>query len=298
MDFGVHPSIGELTDRNRLKTLLGELENYGYSGVYLADSLSEEADPLTVLAAASTIESSLLLGTCVYILPMRNPLLVAKQTSTIQRLSHGRLVFGVGVGWRDFEFEALQAPFAERGQVMDESIEIMLKAWREEAVSYQGKHFRLEGVDVGALCSPERPRLWVGGNSVASMKRAWKYANAWIPTDFSPEDYAKASLKRSELGLDSEKTDLAAHLALLVSRDRAAARNTAASVAQLFGETAEEFSSGSLVGSPEDVARRLEDYVGQGVRHVVVSTHLLGSPDKEMEAVRLFAQEVMPSFKK
>jgi probable F420-dependent oxidoreductase len=136
-------------------------------------------EPLVVLGAVAAVTSRIALGTSVVIAPMRNPVLLAKQAATIDALSGGRLVLGVGVGWLREEFEALGADFEARGEVLDEWIAIARACWTGSAGPYEGEHYRLPGP---IYCRPAPAHgipILVGGMSRAALRRA-AAADGWL----------------------------------------------------------------------------------------------------------------------
>ena len=160
-------------------------------------------DPLIPLAYAAAITSKLKLSTGVIILPQRHPLYLAKQLATLDVLSNGRLMVGIGSGWMKEEFDALQVPFNVRGARTDESIEAMRTLWREAVASFYGKHFYFK--DVKSYPKPLQKNgipIHIGGHSVAAARRAGRYGDGFFPTVTSPEklrelfDLARAEAKK------------------------------------------------------------------------------------------------------
>ncbi|MEM0121439.1 MAG: TIGR03619 family F420-dependent LLM class oxidoreductase [Thermoprotei archaeon] len=296
--FYVHVGLDGSEDAAWFRRVAPEIEGMGFRGVFLADSLSSRNEPLIPLTGFATSSSSLSVGTCVYILPMRNPLIVAKQVSSIHRLCGGRFIFGVGVGWRQWEFDAVGVEYASRGSRTDEMIEILKLAWRDDPVSYNGKHFRFEPIDVGAVLG-EAPPIWVGGNSMAAIRRAARYGDAWIPTDLSLDEYeAKIPKLRSELnrlGRPHTTFNVCSHLALIVDSVGAKAHALAAKVASSFNEKPEDFENHALVGDPASVAERIAEYTALGVEHHVLSTFLTQTKETLLDTLRLFSTQVAPS---
>jgi probable F420-dependent oxidoreductase len=136
-------------------------------------------EPLVVLGAAAAVTKRISLGTSVVIAPMRNPVLLAKQAATIDALSGGRLVLGVGAGWLREEFQALGADFEARGEVLDEWISIMRACWTGSAGPFEGKHYTLPGP---IYCRPAPTGgipILVGGMSRRALRRAAS-ADGWL----------------------------------------------------------------------------------------------------------------------
>jgi probable F420-dependent oxidoreductase len=139
-------------------------------------------DPFTLLAWLSGLTTRIELGTTVAILPYRSPLQLARVSANIDRLSGGRFILGVGVGWAREEFDALGIDFGKRGAIADEYLESLLELWTNDEASYRGRFLRFENVETGPrpLRTPHPP-IWVGGSSDAAMRRAARYADAWHP---------------------------------------------------------------------------------------------------------------------
>jgi probable F420-dependent oxidoreductase len=144
-------------------------------------------DPLIPLAYAAAITTKIKLATGVVILPQRHPLYLAKQLATLDVLSHGRLMIGIGSGWMKEEFDALGIDFHARGALTNESIQAMRAIWRDYPASFHGKHFHFH--DVKSLPKPVQKDgvpLHIGGHSPAAARRAGRFGNGFFPTVADP----------------------------------------------------------------------------------------------------------------
>ena len=137
-------------------------------------------DPLTAFAFVAACSARLRLFTNVIVLPYRNPFILAKAAATLQILSDNRLILGVGVGYQKEEFDALGVPYAERGALADEAIEVMRQAWAGGEVVREGRHFNAPGNEPRPVPTPAPP-IWVGGGSDRALVRAAKYGDGWLP---------------------------------------------------------------------------------------------------------------------
>ncbi len=144
-------------------------------------------EPVVALSAIAPATSRAELGVSVLILPMRNPVLFAKQAANIDALSRGRLVLGVGVGWLREEFEALGANFGARGEVLDEWLEIARACWTGSAGPYDGKHYRLPEAIYCRPVPTRTPPVLAGGMSRLALERAGRIADGWV-AQFSMDD--------------------------------------------------------------------------------------------------------------
>ncbi|GAA2755119.1 TIGR03619 family F420-dependent LLM class oxidoreductase [Actinopolymorpha rutila] len=145
-------------------------------------------EPFTAMAWLAGVTEHLELGTSVAIAPYRNPLLTARMTTAIDQFSKGRVVLGVGVGWSESEFAALNAPpFRRRGDVTDEYLATVKALWTSERATYEGEFVSFRDVYSGP--PPVRrphPPIWVGGSSRAGLRRAVTYGDAWHPINPRP----------------------------------------------------------------------------------------------------------------
>jgi alkanesulfonate monooxygenase SsuD/methylene tetrahydromethanopterin reductase-like flavin-dependent oxidoreductase (luciferase family) len=193
MRFGVSlPNFGPGVDAAAVADWARAAEAAGWDGLFLwdhlfafADGPVETVDPWIALTAAACATSTIRLGTLVTPLPRRRPVVVARQTATLDRLSGGRLVLGVGTGGFPFEWEYVgeEADPRVRGEMLDEHLSLLDRLWTGEQVRHEGRHYRAAGPDWGALCHPpplQQPRIpvWVGGTWPTST-RPFERAARW-----------------------------------------------------------------------------------------------------------------------
>lgn len=153
---------------------------YSESGTVPGGTTIAIPDPLVWLAFAGALTSTIQLATGILVLPQQHPLVVAKQVATLDRLTGGRVMLGVGAGWLREEFDALDAPFEPRGRRLDEGIEILRKAWQDGTAEHHGSEYSFNAVHVEP--KPTRtPPIIIGGHSVAAAKRAGRSADGFFP---------------------------------------------------------------------------------------------------------------------
>src|SRR6266478_5917173 len=145
------PAVGAwLPMIDEMRTLVELVESSGYNSLWVGDHISFHIailDPLLQLAQAAVISRRLIFGTGVYLVPLRNPTPVAKQVSTLDHLTEGRFIFGVGVGGEfPREYEACGVPLGERGARLSESLAVLRKLWSGEPASHDGRFYQFEGV--------------------------------------------------------------------------------------------------------------------------------------------------------
>ena len=143
-------------------------------------------DPLLSLAWAGAAAPSLELGTSVLVLPIRNPVLLAKQVASLDYLSGGRVILGVGAGWMEEEFDIIGEPFAGRGARAEEMVTLMRRYWSGESVEFEGRHYR-SAAPARMFPRPARARipiLW-GGHTDAAPRRVARCGDGWHPTQIA-----------------------------------------------------------------------------------------------------------------
>lgn len=160
----------------------------------------DSLDPFVGLAFVTAATTRLKVITNVVVLPYRNPFMTAKAAATLQVLSDGRLILGVGVGYQKLEFEALGVPFEQRGALTDEALETIRMAWKGGSVVKRGRHFHAAGNEPRPVPEPSPP-IWVGGASDKALERAALWGDGWSPyfsTHASGLDAQHASMSSME----------------------------------------------------------------------------------------------------
>jgi probable F420-dependent oxidoreductase len=292
------PTIAELEALVRL------VDDCGYDSLWVGDHIAFAVsilDPLLQLAQAAVVSRRLLLGTNVYLLPLRHPGPVAKQIASLDHLCEGRLIFGVGVGGEfPKEFAVSGVPLNERGARLSAAIPLLRELWTGEPVSYSGRYFG-EFSDV-AMQPPARqkggPPIWCGGRADAALARAGRLADGWISYVVTPDQY-RAAVEKIEAAAETSGRRLdrfgTGHL-LFVRLDKtyeaaldAAALSLSQRYAMDFRRAAERYAA---LGTPEQVAMRIRDFWHAGARHVVID--LVGPYEERPRQIEDFARNVLP----
>ena len=160
-------------------------------------------EALMTLSFVASATSRIGLGTEVLVLPQRQPVLVAKQVATLDTLSGGRVRLGVGVGWQESEYDALEEPFGNRGKRMDEAIELMRAYWGDERIDYTGAHYS----STAMAMEPKPPQgrdlpVWVGGTVERALRRVGELGDGWLANAIA--DAAIARKCRDKIGRYAE----------------------------------------------------------------------------------------------
>ena len=279
LKFGVHYPGG--SGKPDIRDFAERCEALGLHSLWFRES-ALGGDPFVPLAAAAA-SCELLLGTAVVVLPFRNPVLTARTVASLDQLSGGRLLLGVGVGGeRRREFAAYDIPVGQRGQRADESLQLMLRLWQESDVSFDGQFYKGQGVSLAIKpVQAPHPPLWIGGRlggrgryRDAALRRLARFGNGWLPYLVTPEQYA-AGLERLSLYLSQAgRTDASITRALQVNIAIYASRAEALQViregsARAYGLSVEQLEQYYAFGHAEDVANRLAEFAATGVEHFV-----------------------------
>jgi probable F420-dependent oxidoreductase len=175
-------------------------------------------DPFSLLAFLAGRTRRIQVGASVIVLPYRNPLVTAKAAATVDQVSNGRFIFGVGVGWDEAEFKDLGLPFKERGAMTDEYLAIIKAAWSADVPTYTGRYLTFGGATFAPRpAQSPHPPLWAGGApgalSAPAMRRAATQCDAWHPLALGWEDLEKGIATVRELAARAGRPKGAVRLA-------------------------------------------------------------------------------------
>lgn len=285
------------------RAVVEEAERHGFDSLWVGDHVAFPLpilDPFLQLAQMAVFSDRLLLGTSVYLLPLRHPVLVAKQVATLDRLCGGRLVLGVGVGGEfPGEYAACEVPVRTRGQRLSEAIPLVRSLVRGEPTSAAGKAFRFpETTLVPPSLQPDGPPIWCGGRAPAALRRMGRMGDGWVSYVVTPERYRagletiaqEAARSRRKIGRFGTGHLLFTRIddSLEASLDIAAA-HLSRRYAMDFREPARRYAA---LGAPQDVAARIAAFRDAGVRHVILD--LVGPFEERGAQLERFAKEVAP----
>lgn len=257
---------------------------YAEGGQFIVPAQLPFLEPLTCLAYLAGGTSRIGLGMSVLVLPYRHPLHWAKVATTIDHLSRGRLILGVGVGWMEEEFNALGAPFKERGQIADEQLDLLKVLWTDERPKFAGRFYRFE--ELGFAPKPlQQPRIpvWVGGEGPRAQRRAARYGDAWFPyfVRITPREIRARfdNVRRwaAEAGRAPEDVRFCCCLPIGLT------------------EKAVTQEEDALRGNPEQLTVALRALEGVGVEHLALQFMVPHWPERQAQIER-FAREVMPAL--
>ena len=296
MKFGVcMPHYGRDIDVDGLTEMAVAAEEMGFDSVWVTDhiilplvipdrpemNMSNMLDPLVLLAHLGAATKRVNIGTSVVILPYRNPIVLAKMISTADVLSRGRVIFGAAVGWLESEFQALRAPFSNRGQVSDEYLRLLKELWTNPSPQFEGEYFSLSGFGFSPMpVQQPHPPIWIGGASRMAVRRAVDYGDFWHPSLIGPQELSR---KAAYMRQYSASVGRRSSPQLSFRRDlRFAAAST-------------QGPRPPLQGTADEVIADLREYAEAGVTHIILD--IPGDTYREkLRAMERFVKEVKPGL--
>jgi probable F420-dependent oxidoreductase len=265
------PNFGRGSSVEAMAEIAQEAEELGFDGIGSTDHLlvprgqperyERIFEAMTVLAYLAAKTKRVKLITSVIVLFMRNPFVVAKQAATIDQLSGGRLVLGLGVGWQEQEFANVHADFRNRGRRMDEALELLRHLFSGSGEPFRGRYFSYEdGVFDPLPVNREKLPILIGGNSDAAVRRAARAADGWESTGLEIEAWERTAAKLREWAGD-RKVEAGARI--------------------------------GLSGGPDEMLAEVKRWRDAGADHLMLG---LGFTDGFVERMRLVAREVVPAL--
>ena len=249
---------------------------------YVYDRIGDKPyyEPLTVLTYVAAMTSTIGLGTSVLVLPYHNPIRLAKVAATLDVLSGGRVMLGVGVGVIEEELEAMGSPFAERGAISDEMIAVMRELWTKDDPSFLGKYHSFSGMKFTPkpVQKPHIPII-IGGTSKAAIRRAARSGTVWHPTALSPQALAEGMdyLKEQAVKADRDPSEISV------------------SISAAIGNT-HNHNRYSLGEDPEEILERSQKYQEMGLERLVVSPNTRDQTQLR-PIMEMLAEVVIPADK-
>ena len=290
------PSIDEMRE------LVELVDRCGFDSLWVGDHISFPVailDPLLQLAQAAVISRRLVFGTAVYLLPLRHPAPVAKQVATLDHLTEGRLIFGVGVGGEfPKEYEVCGVPLNERGARLSEAIPMMRKLWSGAPASHAGG--RYSAFDGVAMQPPPRqaggPPIWFGGRSEAALRRTGRLGDGWLAYVVTAEMYGAAIGKIAAAAAGRSLTRFGTGLLLFTRLGHTYEEALEAATIALSRRYAMDFRRAAeryaAVGPPERVEQSIRAFYAAGVRHVLLD--IVGPYEDRHDQIRWIARDVLP----
>jgi len=260
---------------------------------------------LPVLAVAAGATDELRILSSIILTPFYHPLVLARMTATLDTASGGRLILGVGVGGEyPVEFEAAGLKVNQRGRRTDECLEVMLKLWTGEPVTFSGRHFKLNGAMINPTpVQQPNPPVWVSGRRDAAMARAAKFGDGWMPYFYDAPRYRDSVEKikgyAAEAGRDLSRFQWAHFPYISIyPTEQQAAEVAAEQLGGRYlygGDFLNIVRKYCLLGTVQNCIQQLQEYIDAGARHIVFS---ISCPREDRERhLEVIAKELLPHFR-
>ena len=303
-----------------------EAERLGYYAVMGNDHLTTQQyvrkrwpdppnffEPLVTYAYCAPQTKTIKFMTGVIVLPMRHPVLLAKQVATLDHFTGGRVILGVGVGAYREEFEATQPGLKDvpRAELVEEGIHALRVLFTERHATFHGKHYQFEDVEMYPKPVQRPLPMFSGGNAEGSIRRAAELCEGWLPAGMGPERLGQARdrlFKYAEAaGRDPESIEIAPQLVVCIGRTAEAAEKDfkrsqvyehllSLQQSTLKGFDIDSYVSMNLIGSVDEVCELVERYRAAGASHFSGLLFVANNVDQLIEQMELFAETVVERF--
>lgn len=301
--FGV--TYSERSDFTDLPAYARRVEELGFDSIWVTENISSGASSLecfTALSFMAANTSRLMLGPSVMLLPLRNPVLVAQTVASLDILSGGRVVLGVGIGNDTPEHAVFGGNPRERASRSDEALEIIKRLWTEDSVTFHGKHYHMDGYQlVPKPVQKPHPRIHVGGGAATVVRRAGRFADSLIPVSKTPAEaramFESAEQTARDSGRDASSMTRVMHLFLCFADSSEEAASIASGVftRRYNSETNVPPDSPHLLGTPDHIRDTLQSFIEVGVTEFVMN--VVCPPLEGISQAERFANEVMVGFR-
>lgn len=300
INLSPHPPDEQLALAERVEAL-------DFDSLWCGDHISFNIplyDSLTLLSFYAARTRRIRVGSAVYLLALRHPTVVAKITSTLDALSGGRLIFGIGVGGEiPREFEACGVPLSERGARVSEGIEVLRTFWTQTPASFSGRFVKFDGVSIDPKpVQPGGPPIWIGGRSDAALRRAARLGDGWVSYVVTADRYRQSLEKiraaAVETGRPLDGFDTGHLTFITIDKDYETAKarwvkRLSVRYNQDFGPLAEKYG---FIGTPAQCIEQMERFIEAGCRYFLLNA-ICEVPDEAEQLERLGA-EILPYFRK
>jgi probable F420-dependent oxidoreductase len=272
--------------------------------------------PLITLAAIAENTTTLKVATALLVVPFRHPAIIAKELATLDQLTGGRILIGVGIGAYREEFEAMsgeQAQKVNRGRLIDESLTIIQKIFQEDVVTYKGEYF-----DIHKLQSYPKPvqtpfPFYIGGNSPQGRERTARFGTGWLPAALTAGEIKTAvdeiQFHCAKLGRKSAGIDIAPQMVVSVGRTREEAEKKykqsqlyhhleSLKKSTLKNQDTSAFAERNLIGTPADILEQIGRFMAAGVTTFSALLFAVNTVEEKIEAMQYFAEEVIRGMAK
>ncbi len=303
-NFTTYP---EMPDIKALVEYGVKMEQFGFDSLWVWDHVLLGVQPnfpiidsLTLLTAVAARTKKIKLGTGILVLPLRNPVMLAKQLSSMDLLSDGRMLMGMASGWYRREFDAVGVPFEKRGKIMDENLEILTRFWTEDMVKGEFTYHKIPaGVMYPKPVQKPRPPILIGGYVDVVLKRAALSGDGWLTYFYRPESFAKSWEKirnfAKEGGKDPDSLLNATQLPIRIGKSRAAIESDMMDWLGKewdYASWSESTKDSAILGTVDECVAQLKEHLAVGVQKLIFVPYKY-----QPEQVEIIAREIIPRLK-
>ena len=303
-NFTAYP---EMPDAKALVEYGVKMEQLGFDSIWVWDHVLLGVEPsfpiieaLTLLTAIAARTKKIKLGTGILVLPLRNPVILAKQLSSMDLLSDGRLIMGMASGWYRREFDAVGVPFEKRGKIMDENLDILTRFWTEEMVKGEFTYHKIPaGVMYPKPMQKPRPPILIGGYVDVVLKRAALDGDGWLTYFYRPEGFARSWAKIRDFakqgGKDPDSLLNASQLPIMIGKSRAAVESP---MMEWLGKEwdyaswSESTKDSAILGTVDECVAQLKEHLAVGVQKIIFVPYKY-----DPQQIDIIAREIIPRLK-
>jgi probable F420-dependent oxidoreductase len=278
-------------DAETFAPLVDELERLRFDSLWLSERVTGEApDPLAGLAFAAGRTEKLKLGTSVLVLPGRNPVLVAKELASIDRLSGGRLLPAFGLGVADpIEQQAFGVDRSERAKRFDEALPLMRRLWSEDSVDHHGSFFEFTGVSVRPRPVQQPMDIWLGGIAPSELRRVGRLGDGWLPSFCTVDEVAAAIPEINRVAAEHRRSIDPEHFGVLIAYRDGPVPDL---LARFLEKRRPGIDPGAVVPERRELRERIEQFVEVGASKFVALP--LVEPSVWTDELGALAELVLP----
>ncbi len=289
---------------NFLRELVEVGDKYGYDSIWLSDRIVSDRfslEPIVALSMVAAYSDRMKFGTSVLALPLRNPVVLAKQVATLDYLSRGRFFPAVGLGQEEpEEYEACGVPKGDRARRTDEAIVLMRRLWQEDKVTHEGDFFTCHDVSITPkpIFQPSPP-VWIGGRSPAAARRVGRVGDGWLVSSATPSEVGEGRDIVFDTAAQCQREIEEDHVGVLLGYYISDDYEQAATKAHQFvtrHRPDAHFTEFTAVGTTEQVGELIQQYIDAGASKFAVRPLCAG--EESMEQLEIMGQEVLPDFHK
>ncbi len=302
-NFTAYP---EMPDAKALVEYGVRMEELGFDSVWVWDHMLLGVEPnfpiidsLTVLTGIAARTTRIKLGTGILVLPLRNAVALAKQLSSMDQLSRGRMVMGMASGWYKREFDAMGIPFEQRGKIMDENLDLLRRLWTELSVTGQYARYSPSKAVMYPKPAQEHIPILIGGYVDRVLKRAATAGDGWLTYFYTPEGFTKSWTKirnfAKEAGKDPDTLLNASQLPIMIGPSKDAVKADMLDWLNKewdFPAQSDCTRDSAVMGSVDECVAQLKEHHAVGVQKIIFVPYRY-----QMDQIEIIAREIIPRLK-